>query len=703
MNVVIIESPGKKKSIEKYTGAIVIPTFGHIKDLPLKELGVNLSSFEGTFLPKDKRQEDHIKYIVNTCKGKDVCIATDADREGEAIAAIVYQEIEKVCNSCTRATFGEITKDVVISSISSAIPFSEFDWNAYYSFLGRRIGDRIVGYLLSGIVHHKSGWSAGDKKDFMSVGRVQTVAVKLIVARKEEILLFVPIPYIDIEAKCKKEEKSFVVKHLNNGFKDLLLANNTFDKIKDIKEGVVTKVETKPSKTNPKPPYITSSIQAHSSTALNLSGKQTMFLLQKLYEGFGNGGVITYHRTDSSSISSAYSSVIGEYLQATYPGEYSGPRAYKSKQSQAEAHECIRPVVPPIEFDSTCSQIEVELEKVKAGLGKKGVSLYKMICQRTLASQLDSAEYDRTILELNILDETLKGTGSVLTKSGFLVLKQEEEEGDEAEDGSLLPAVSVGDLIEIESVKKESKETNPPSEYTEPSLIKKLEKEGVGRPSTYATILDTLFSKNYADKVKGKKTITPTKKAFSLISTMDKEYPFLVDLKFTALLETDLDLVASGELPWQEAMAKLYLQMGSPTPQQRAPTENMIKLALKLSETAEEAFDQEKSEDFAYVSSYLSKNINKTPSEAQLNFAYSIESRVGVKLPEVAKSDYSILNKWITTNKDKPSLNLSEKQLALVEKYAPDDIKELIGSENKADKVKIGTWLKSFFNKKKKK
>lgn len=702
MSVIIIESPGKKKSIEKYTGATVIPTFGHMKDLPKKELGVNLDTFEGTFIPKDARQASFLKNLVNQCRGQDVYIATDADREGEAIAAMVYQEIKNVCKSCYRSVFGEITEKVVQNSIANAIPFSEFDWNAYYSFLGRRIGDRLVGYLLSGIVHNAAGWSAKakDKKDFMSVGRVQTIAVKAIVERKIEIDNFVPIPYIDIEASFSKEGKSFVGKHIGNGFKDLALAKTILDSLADTASGVVSSVEKKPAKSKPKPPYITSSIQAHASSVLGLSGKQTMFILQKLYEGFGDGGIITYHRTDSPMISQEYSNLIGSYLSDKYSSEYSGVVSYKSKQSQAEAHECIRPVSSPYEYEEVYKKVYTGLESVKKGLGDKGVKLFKMICLRTLASQLDPAVYDRTSIIINVAEQDFKVTGSILTKQGHLILKQENEEGEADSEDSVLPDMKIGDVINISEITGKNKETSPPSEYTEPSLIKKLEKEGIGRPSTYATIVDVLFTKNYAIKTKGKKTFTPTPKAFSLIAVMDDKYQFLVDFKFTALLEEDLDLVAKGELAWQEAMKKLYLQMGSPVVGSRTPTENMLKAARNISKSASEPFNEELSSDFAYVSSYLTKNMKKTPSEAQLNFAYSIEKRTGITLPNNAKMDYTILNKWINKNKDQVSLNLSEKQVAIVEKYAPDDIVAKLSSDKPADKRAISKWMTTFFKKK---
>lgn len=703
MSVIIIESPGKKKSIEKYTGSTIIPTYGHMKDLPMKELGVNLENFEGTFQPKNDQQAQSLKYLVNQCKGQDVYIATDGDREGEAIAAMVYSEIKDVCSSCYRPVFGEITKDVVQKSIAEAMPFSEFDWNAYYSFLGRRIGDRLVGYLLSGIVHKLSGWkSQGDKKDFMSVGRVQTIAVKAVVERKIEIDNFVPVPYIDIESIMKiGDSKEFTGKHSGNGFKDLNLAKDILSKISGAESGTVTSVEKKPSNSKPKSPYITSTIQAHASTVLNLSGKQTMFLLQKLYEGFGDGGVITYHRTDSPIISAEYSNILGAFLGDKYPDQYSGVVSYKNKNSQAEAHECIRPVSDPKEYDSVSKKVYAGLESVKAGLGEKGVKLFNMICNRIMASQMDPAVYDRTSIVIDIMENDFKVNGSILTKPGHLILKQEKEEDDTDDKDSVLPNMNEGDTISVVSISGKDKETNPPSEYTEPSLIKKLEKEGIGRPSTYATIVDVLFSKNYATKVKGKKTITPTPKAFSLINVMDEKYQFLVDYKFTALLEADLDLVAEGTLDWRDAMRKLYEQMGSPTPSKRSPTENMLKAARNISSNAPEKFDEEKSSDFEYVSSYLNNNMSKTPGEKQIAFAEKIETRTGIKLTDAARSDYTVLNKWINKNKDQASLNLSDKQKAIVKKHAPEDILAKLSSGELKDKQAVSKWLTSFFKKKK--
>ena len=691
--VIIIESPGKKKSIEKYTGAIVLPTFGHIKDLPLNKIGVDLSTFEGDFLPKDDRAKKNIRFIKNQCKNQDVYIATDGDREGEAIAAMVYQEIKDVCKSSYRVIFGEITKKVVNEEIKKAPLFKEFQWNNYYSFLGRRIGDRIVGYLLSNIAHKESNWNKDD--DRMSVGRVQTISVKAIVEREKEIRNFKPEAYWVISGLGEKNEKKFRILHSDNNFKNKENAVSVFNKINNSTIGIVSKKEVKDSPSKPKPPYITSSIQAHSSSVLSLSGKQTMAILQKLFEGFGDGGLITYHRTDSSFMSSEYSLSIGEYLKIKYPNEYSGIRIYKSKNSQAEAHECIRPTDEPGKYSEKAEMIYKKMEEYKTGLGKKSKRLYEMICERTLSSQLDDAIYEKTNLEILIENENFKASGRVIKKLGYTIIKLEEEEDDEEQSDITLPSLEIGDNINISDIKNEEKYTNPPLRYTEPSLIKKLEKDGIGRPSTYASIIGILFNKKYAKK--DKKYIVPLQKSFVLVDYMEEKYPFLVNYKFTANLESDLDKVASGEKKWQDVLFELYEKMGKPTPMSRGVSKKMLEFALSISEKQNVEFNMEQKEDVIYVKKFIEDNLDTSPSEKQLNFARKLEEETGQKLTDKASSSKIEIAKWIERAMKKQVRNLSPKQKEIVIKNAPDKIINLLDSSSINDKKNVQDWLNNFF------
>lgn len=691
--VVIIESPGKKKSIEKYTGAVVLPTVGHIKDLPLRELGVNLSTFEGTFVPRDERKIKNIRYIKNQCKGQDVYIATDGDREGEAIAAMVYQEIKNVCATCYRVVFGEITKKVVNEEIAKAESFDKFNWNNYYSFLGRRIGDRIVGYLLSGLAHNESGWNKND--DRMSVGRVQTISIKAIVERHYEIQNFKPTPYWVLMGRGEYNNQDFKIFHTLNNFKEKEQALKSYQSVSEVTNGEITNKEVKDVPNKPKPPYVTSSIQAHSSSVLSLTGKQTMFILQKLFEGFGDGGLITYHRTDSSFMSSDYSLSVGEYLKEKYPNEYSGIRVYKSKNSQAEAHECIRPTDSPSNYSLKADTIYKKMEEVKTGLGKKAKKLYEMICERTLCSQLDDAIYERTNLNIDINGEEFKASGRVLKKSGHTIITLDKEEGEVDEEEKQMPFLNIGDIISVSDFENSEKFTTPPPLYTEPSLIKKLEKEGIGRPSTYASIIDILFNKKYAKKEK--KNIIPIEKSFVLIDYMEKKYPFLIDYKFTAKLEEDLDKVASGEKDWKKVMSDLYIKMGKPMPSKGIVTEKMLNFARSISEKINIPLDEDKIKDSTYIRKFIEENIDNSPNEKQINFAKKLSVENDITLKEDILKDRTKLSKWIDSALKNQVRTLSPKQKEIVLKNAPDSILDIIDSTSKNDIKKVKNWLDKFF------
>ena len=536
--VVIVESPKKAREIQKFLGKdfTVKATVGHFKDLPEKEMGVDLKTFEPSFVIKSNNHKKILSEIKKISKDSEVFIATDPDREGYAIGYFMYQELKKKAKDIKRAEFHEITEKHVKDVIKKAPPFEKTNFGLFEAFLGRRVGDRIVGYTLSPIASKEIGGR-------FSVGRVQSPAVRLIVEREREIQNFKPTPYYVITATLKKENIPFVSYYEKQRIEDRQEAEKIYQDIKTEKEAKVVEIQKKQVKQNPKPPFTTSTLQQTASSQLKFSPEKTMMIAQDLFEN----GLITYHRTDSVRISEEAIKEIRKFIKEKFGNEYLPQkiRRYKSKNTQADAHEAIRIT----NF--------VDLEGQKKLLQEKGLSedhfkLLQLIYQRTIASQMKEAVYDRTTAVFDVKGYRFKTTGSVLKFDGYKKLYNIEDK----EETQKLPPLKKGEILEKVEEKLEEKWTKPPGRYTEGSLVRKLEELGIGRPSTYATIIKTIKERGYVVKEGG--SLRPTENAFHLIDYLNSKYNWVIDYDFTKRMEDFLDAVEERKKNWKEFVKELY-------------------------------------------------------------------------------------------------------------------------------------------------
>ncbi|MBX0313095.1 MAG: type I DNA topoisomerase, partial [Sulfurihydrogenibium sp.] len=474
--LVIVESPKKAKEISHFLGKdyVVRATIGHFKDLPENEIGVDLNTYEPKFLVRSSHKKN-LAEIKKLAENAEVIIATDPDREGYAIGYFMYQELKGKTKNIKRAEFREITKDHVLQQIKSAVPFEKTNFGLFNAFLGRRVGDRIVGYTLSPIASREIGGR-------FSVGRVQSPAVRLIVERELEIRNFKPTPYYVLSAILSKSNTKFTAVYEKGKIDNKQEAERIYKEIKDEKKAVVKKVEKKQVKQSPKPPFTTSTLQQTASSVYRFAPEKTMMLAQDLFES----GLITYHRTDSVRISEKAIEEIRRLINTEFGKEYlpEKPKIYKSKNTQADAHEAIRIT----HFVNLEKQRELVKEK---GLTEDHFKLLKLIYERTVASQMADALFDRTTAIIDIKGYTFRATGTVLKFRGFKAVYGIEEEDHQEEDKQNLPDLKDNDVLGVDKVKMEEKFTQPPPRYTEGSLVKKLEDLGIGRPSTYATIMKT--------------------------------------------------------------------------------------------------------------------------------------------------------------------------------------------------------------------
>ena len=546
--LIIVESPAKANTIKKFLGGStkVVASMGHIRDLPKSKLGVDEKTFEPQYI-NIRGKGDLIKSLKKDAKAaKKVFLATDPDREGEAIAWHLAHILDIPEDAQNRVTFNEITKPAVQKAIKE--PRTK-DKNLVDAQQARRVLDRIVGYKMSPVLWKKV-------RRGLSAGRVQSVAVKLIVDRENEIEKFIPEEYWNIYANLldKESKKKFVAKFYGkNGKKlDLHKQEEVDEILKAIENAkfIVEEVKKGERKRTPAPPFTTSTMQQEASRKLGFTLKKTMSVAQGLYEGVkiperGTVGLITYMRTDSTRISEEARKVAKQEIVKQYGEEYYENRYYKTKADSQDAHEAIRP-----------TYIDVNPEDIKESLNKDQYKLYKLIYNRFLASQMAPAVFNTISATIDANNYTFKANGQSIKFKGFMALYVEGVDVESKEDNSNVP-----DLKEKQEVKKESIEgkqsfTEPPPRYTEASLVKALEEKGIGRPSTYSPTITTILDRRYIEKEK--KQLYPTELGKAVNKLLIENFSDVVNEEFTIKIENEFDEIAEGKEEWKKMIEEFY-------------------------------------------------------------------------------------------------------------------------------------------------
>lgn len=546
-NLVIVESPAKAKTIEKYLGKnyVVEASMGHVRDLPKSKLGVDI---EDNFNPKYitiRGKGELISKLRKAAKKADkVYLATDPDREGEAISWHLANILKIDENSKCRIVFNEITKNAVKSSLKSA---RSINLNLVDAQQARRVLDRLVGYQISPILWRNVKWG-------LSAGRVQSAALKLICDREEEIKAFIHKEYWTVDCVMKKDRKKFPIKLVSKDNKKIEITNkeeadliikdlegNDFI-IKSIKEGLKNK--------NPLPPFTTSTLQQEASKKLNFMTKRTMSVAQVLYEGvevkgYGTVGLITYMRTDSVRISDEAQNNALNFIENEYGKEYipEKPRVYKGKKNIQDAHEAIRP-----------TYVEITPEKAKENLTPEQFKLYSLIWKRFMASQMASCILNTNAIDIANGDYKFRAHGSTVKFDGFMKLY--EYTMDEENDSVILPKLSENEILKKESIEGKQHFTQPPARFTEASFVKLMEEKGIGRPSTYVPTISTLLSRDYVEREK--KNLLPTELGFIVNNIICQYFQEIADVDFTADMEKKLDYIEEGSEKWKEVVEEFY-------------------------------------------------------------------------------------------------------------------------------------------------
>ena len=550
-DLVIVESPAKAKTIEKYLGSgyKVTASMGHLRDLPKSKMGVDIEhGFEPQYIPvRDKKE------LINELKkeakeAKTVYLATDPDREGEAISWHLKELLGLDDEKAKRVTFNEITKKVVTESIKNP---RSIDQNLVDSQQARRILDRIVGYELSPLLWRKI-------KKGLSAGRVQSVATRMVVDREEEIEAFQSQEYwlLDARLNCGAEDAVFTARFHGKGDKKQELRS------KDEVDEVINAVQAQPftvsgvkrgeKQKSPAPPFITSTLQQEASRRLSMTPRRTMSIAQQLYEGVeisghGSIGLITYMRTDSlrlseEALAAAKDFIIGHYGPEYYPGS---PRHFKTKAGAQDAHEAIRP-----------TDVNLTPELVRKDLTQEQYRLYRLIWGRFTACQMANAKYDNVAVEVSSAGYTFRATYSEMKFKGFTAVYEEAKDEESSELANPLPSLSEGQALALEKLIPEQQFTQPPARFTEATLIRAMEEKGIGRPSTYAPTISTITSHDYV--IKEGKYLKPTPLGRVVTGLMKEHFADIVDLKFTNQMEEELDGIENGKAQWRDVLADFY-------------------------------------------------------------------------------------------------------------------------------------------------
>lgn len=548
--LVIVESPAKAKTIQKYLGPgfDVIASMGHIRDLPQNRLSVDVKN---NFKPKYdiiKGKEKLVQELKDKAEKSDsVLLATDPDREGEAISWHLAYILGLNTEDKNRVTFNEITKTGITTGMENP---RSIDLNLVNAQQARRILDRLVGYKLSPFLSQKI-------RHGLSAGRVQSVAVRIIVDREDEIRAFVPEEYWTIDAKFspKGSRKIFSASLYGDENGKIKIENqeqsdHILNALKDA-EFVISNVKKGTRKKSPVPPFTTSTMQQEASRRLGFQARRTMKAAQELYEGveiesMGAIGLITYMRTDSLRISEEAIQGASEYICERWGEKYlpDSPRHYKSRANAQDGHEAIRPTVPSLSPD-----------KVKDSLSSDQFKLYKLVWERFLASQMANCLQSTVQVTIQAKNYIFKASGYTVTFDGFTVLYEESKE-EEDKAGASLPDLTKDMPLHLKDISGDQHFTQPPPRYTEASLIKALEENGIGRPSTYAVTISTITAREYV--VRDGKALKPTELGETVTKLMKERFPKIVNIKFTAQVENDLDSVQSGKTDWVEELHDFY-------------------------------------------------------------------------------------------------------------------------------------------------
>lgn len=550
-NLVIVESPAKAKTIEKYLGDDykVVASMGHLRDLPKSTLGIDI---ENDFEPKYIPVKDH-KDVIDTLKklsksAKTVYLATDPDREGEAISWHLKELLALPDDKARRVTFNEITKKVVTESVGNP---RDIDKDLVDAQQARRLLDRLVGYKLSPLLWKKI-------KRGLSAGRVQSVATRMVVDREKEIESFVREEYwlLDAVLNCDETDADFTARYYGKGDKKLELhsedeVNAVIAETQD-EPFVIKTVKRGKKHRSPSPPFITSTLQQEASRRLGMTPRRTMSVAQQLYEGVdiagqGTVGLITYMRTDSLRLSdealmAAKNFIIERYGKEYYHGSF---RVYKTKSGAQDAHEAIRP-----------TNIELTPERVRKDLTPEQYRLYRLIWGRFTACQMANSVYDNVVVDVESNGHIFRSNYSELKFAGYTAVYEESKDEESDELRKKLPDLQAGERVYLEKMLPEQQFTQPPARYTEATLIRAMEEKGIGRPSTYAPTISTITSHEYV--VKDGKYLKPTNLGVVVTELMMERFPDIVDLTFTNHMEEELDSVESGKLYWKKLLHEFY-------------------------------------------------------------------------------------------------------------------------------------------------
>jgi len=565
LKLIIVESPAKARTIKNFLGKgyDVIASKGHIRDLPKSRFGITLDEETHQLIPKysvAKENAPTVKEIKEKAKKADtIYIATDEDREGEAIGWHIAHAIKKDPETLPRIVFHEITKTAIKHALDSA---RKIDMDMVNAQQARRLLDRIVGYKLSPLLASKI-------QKGLSGGRVQSSTLKLVVDREREIKAFVPQEYWTIDTIFKPNIDANLIKHKEKKLSKLSIENKeqaeAIENSVKNDDFVIAKIETKQRKSATPPPFMTSTLQQTASSKLGFTPKKTMMIAQTLYEGVktpdGTSGVITYMRTDSLNLAQEAVGAVRGIIESRYGKKYlpKAPKVYTKKSKGAqEAHEAIRPTM--LQFTPEVAQSFLKADEIK---------LYRLIYERFMACQMEDAIFEQQSIIFKGKENEYRASGRKLIFDGFYAVTGAEDKD------KLLPTLKEGDKTEIQSVKPQQHFTEPPSRYSEASLIKKLESEGVGRPSTYAPTIATLSNRTYVTIEK--KQIIPTEIAFTVTEILEKNFPNIVDINFTAEMEEELDEIAEGKVDWQKLLLDFYEKFMK---QIEAGKENIVSLKL---------------------------------------------------------------------------------------------------------------------------
>ncbi len=551
MDLIIVESPSKAKTISKYLKGKfrVDASGGHVRDLPEKTLGVKITENFEPHYEITPNKKDVIKRLTDEAKRADrVYLATDPDREGEAISWHLQTVLGMDPDGANRVEFNEISPRAVQNALKSP---RKIDYNLVDAQQARRVLDRLVGYKLSPFLNNRI-------QDGLSAGRVQSVALRLIVDREREITAFVPEEYYTLTAQLRDLPAKYApfkaVYQLKKSGTSLTAADAAKAEA-EIKGGsfVVTKVKSGVSKQHAPAPFTTSSLQQDASNKFGMSSPETMLVAQHLYEGMEVGGdhiaLITYIRTDSVRIAVEAQKSALEFIERTFGKDYvpEKPNYYATKKGAQDAHEAIRPI-----------NLEVTPASVKKYLDKKHYNIYKLIYDRFVASQMAEAQYNSMQVEATSAGYVFKASGKTVLFAGYTAAYQQAQPGenDEEESGKLLPPLNEGDKLDLTALTSEQKFTRPPLRYTDASLVKAMDERGIGRPSTYASIISVLTKRKYVEK--DGKYMVPTEVAYKITDVLVHYFTDIMDVDFTAKMEEELDKIEEGGVDWHKIISDFY-------------------------------------------------------------------------------------------------------------------------------------------------